>query len=241
MRTILSRSSRQTSRGTQKIRGRRGRAFDRNAPGRGKSVRRALALAPLTLFALASCSSTTPGQAVPAESTGQPTSRSTPADEVPGPGVPKVPNPIDITRFKQNPCAALTAEQTSGLLGDGARIVPDPKGAGGPGCGWFSQAQIVVLFPNVDKLGLTSVYRAKGNAYPFFVPLAPVDGYPVVAYGTEDVRARLGECNVALGTSDRETIDVSITQSPAHKGEKDPCESAREVAEKVLGNLRGGR
>lgn len=204
-------------------------------------MRRALALAPLALFALAGCSATTPGQAVPAESTGPPTARTTPADEVPGPGVPKVPNPIDITRFKQNPCAALTAEQISSLLGDEARVVPDPKGAGGPGCGWFSQAHLVVLFPNVDKLGLTSIYRAKGGTYPFFAPLAPVDGYPVVAYGIEDVRARLGECNVALGTSDRETVDVSITQSPAHKGEKDPCESAREVAGKVLGNLRGGR
>lgn len=203
-------------------------------------MRRSLALAPLALFALAGCSSTAPGQAVPAEHTDQPAPSST-SDQVPGPGVPKVQSPIDITKFKQNPCESLTSAQISDLLGDGARVNPDPRGPGGPGCGWFSQAQIVVVFPNVDKLGLTSVYRAKGGAYPFFMPLAPVDGYPVVAYGTADLRGRLGECNVALGTSDRETLDVSITQSAAHKGEKDPCESAREVAEKVLGNLRGGR
>ncbi|WP_312872069.1 DUF3558 domain-containing protein [Amycolatopsis dendrobii] len=204
-------------------------------------MRRALALTPLALLILAGCSDTTPGQAVPADRTGQPAPRSTSANQVPGPGVPKVPNPIDITRFKQNPCESLTSAQVVDLLGDEARITPDPNGPGGPGCGWFSQAKIAVVFPNVDKLGLTSVYRAKGGAYPFFMPLAPVEGYPVVAYGTEDVRARLGECNVALGTSDRETLDVSITQSPAHKGEKDPCDSARDVADKVLGNLRGGR
>ncbi|WP_370934230.1 DUF3558 domain-containing protein [Amycolatopsis sp. cg13] len=195
----------------------------------------------MALFAFAGCSSSAPGQAVPAERTDRPAPSSASADQVPGPGVPKVHNPLDITRFKQNPCDSLTAQQISGLLGDGARINPDPHGPGGPGCGWFSQAQIVIVFPNVDKLGLTSVYRARGGAYPFFQPLAPVDGYPVVAYGTADLRARLGECNVALGTSDRETLDVSISQSPAHKGEKDPCESARGVAEQALGNLRGGR
>ncbi|WP_406638252.1 DUF3558 domain-containing protein [Amycolatopsis sp. WGS_07] len=204
-------------------------------------MRRAHALTAVALCSLAGCASTIPGGAIPAERTTPPAPSSTAAGQVPGPGVPKVPNPLDITRFKQNPCDALTSAQISNLLGDGARVKPDPHGPVGPACGWFSQAQIVVVFPNIDKLGLTSVYGAKGDAYPFFLPLAPVDGYPIVAYGGRDHRASDGECDVALGTSDRETAVVSITQSAAHKGEKDPCESARDVAEKVLGNLRGGR
>ncbi|WP_409185133.1 DUF3558 domain-containing protein [Amycolatopsis sp. VS8301801F10] len=203
-------------------------------------MRRALVLAAFALCAVAGCSSTAPGQAKPVEHLDQPPSKP-PEDQVPGPGVPKVQNPLDITRFRQNPCAALTSAQLAELLGDGIRVNPDPHGPSGPACGWFSRAKIVVLFPAIDKLGLTSVYRAKGGAYPFFLPLAPVDGYPIVAYGVDDPRESRGECNVALGTSDRETVELSITQSPAHKGEKDPCESARGVAEKVLGNLRGGR
>ncbi|MYW91220.1 DUF3558 domain-containing protein [Amycolatopsis rubida] len=166
--------------------------------------------------------------------------RSTPAEDVPGPGVPKVANPLDVSRFRQNPCDALASGQVSDLLGGNVRAEPDPHGPGGPACGWFSQAQVVIVFPTVDKLGLTSIYRAKGGVYPFFLPLDPVAGYPVVAYGTDDPRARFGECTVALGTSDRETVDVSITQSPAHKGDKDPCQSARDVAAQVLDNLRRG-
>lgn len=204
-------------------------------------MRRALALMTVALCA-AGCTSTAPGQPLPAARTGSSaTSSSAPAEEVPGPGVPKVPKPLDITRFKQNPCETLTSAQISDLLGDRARIHPDPHGPVGPACGWFAQATVAVLYPTINKLGLTSVYRAKGRAYPFFLPLAPIDGYPVVAYGEDDPRASRGECDVAMGTSDRETVVVSITQSAARKGEKDPCESARDVAEKVLGNLRGGR
>ncbi|MFD2465991.1 DUF3558 domain-containing protein [Amycolatopsis silviterrae] len=206
-------------------------------------MRRVLALTAVALCALASCSRTTAGRAAPGERSGQPSSpapNSTSAEQVPGPGVPKVESPIDAARFKQNPCGALTAAQVSDLLGNSPRVKPEPHGAGGPGCGWFAQAQVAVVFPDINDLGLTSFYRAKDRVYPFFLPLAPLDGYPVVAYGEEDHRASRGACDIAMGISDHETVVVSITQSPAHKGEKDPCESARGIAEKVLGNLRGG-
>ncbi|MET9260497.1 DUF3558 domain-containing protein [Amycolatopsis sp. NPDC004079] len=202
-------------------------------------VRAALALGAAAAVA-AGCSGIVPvvAHGGGAQQPGAAPPRSDPAATAPGPGVPKVANPIDVTRFKQNPCDALTSAQISDLLGGNARVKPDPHGPGGPACGWFSQAQLVVVFPAVDKLGLTSIYRAKGGAYPFFLPLDPADGYPVVAYGEADRRASDGACDIAVGTSDRETLVVSITQSPGRKGETDPCESARRIAGRVQANLR---
>ncbi|MFB9929631.1 DUF3558 domain-containing protein [Amycolatopsis halotolerans] len=243
MRAILQEPGREIPRHAQEIHIRRGLALVRDPQHRGKSVRRVFALTAAALCALAGCSSTTAGRAAPSGHSDRPVSqtpKSTATDPVPGPGVPKVAIPLDATKFKQNPCDALTARQVSDLLGTSSHVKPEPHGAGGPGCGWFAQAQVVIVFPDINELGLTSFYRAKDKVYPFFLPLAPVDGYPVVAYGEEDHRASLGECDIAMGISDSETIVVSVTQSPSHKGEKDPCDSARGVAETVLANLRGG-
>ncbi len=95
-----------------------------------------------------------------------------------------------------------------------------------------------MIFNKVNDRGLTGVYQAK---YKFFLPLEPVDGYPVVAYGLVDDRASRGGCQIAIGTSDKQTVDVGVTQSEENIGKKDPCEAARGVASYVLSNLRGGK
>ncbi|MYW91219.1 DUF3558 domain-containing protein [Amycolatopsis rubida] len=51
-------------------------------------------------------------------------------------------------------------------------------------------------------------------------------------------RASRGECDIAAGTSDRDTMVVSITRSPGRKGGTDACESARGVAAQILADLR---
>ncbi len=113
---------------------------------------------------------------------------------------------------------------------------------GGPSCSIhppsITQAGILVIFTNLDNRGLTSIYAAKDTKYPFFLPLAPVDGYPIVAYGLTDDRASRGICQIAVGTSDQQTVDIGVTQSEQNIGKKDPCEAARGVAASVLGNLR---
>ncbi|ATY17208.1 DUF3558 domain-containing protein (plasmid) [Amycolatopsis sp. AA4] len=169
------------------------------------------------------------------------------ADTPPGPAVPKIQHPLDISRFIHNPCSALTSAQIAELLGDGTRTLPDPHGAGGPGCAWFEHtaegphaplpASVILLVPDVDKLGLASIYAAKGGAYAFVDPMTPIDGYPVVAYGVE-ARASKPECNVALGTSDTQTLDVGIRQSARNSRKRDPCDAARQVMETVYRNLR---
>ncbi|WP_211226880.1 DUF3558 domain-containing protein [Amycolatopsis benzoatilytica] len=202
-------------------------------------------LACAALAGLAGCSGTTGGAAGPARTPGQSAPSAAPtsaaADQVPGPGVPKVENPIDTDKFKKAPCDTLTPAQADSLVGKGVTPKTDLKAPAGPACAWHSQAHIIVVFPNVDNLGLTSVYRAKGTTYPLFMPLDPIDGYPIVAYGQVDERASEGRCDVEFGTSDREGVVVSISQSPEKKGSQDPCQSARSVAQMVLGNLKGGQ
>ncbi|SFW90393.1 Protein of unknown function [Amycolatopsis australiensis] len=183
----------------------------------------------------------TSGTAAPAATPSLP-SPSGASQEVPGPGVPKVAVPLDTDRFKSAPCSALTAAQVTELFGREITAKPDIEGPGGPGCSWDpvdgSRASVNVLFTTVDDLGLTSVYREQGKAYKFFQPLDPVDGYPVVAYGTSDARST-GRCSVAVGTSDRSTVDITIFQSQAKIGTTDPCQVARTVAEKVVASLKG--
>ncbi|WP_410621630.1 DUF3558 domain-containing protein [Amycolatopsis sp. cmx-8-4] len=188
---------------------------------------------------LCSCTNTTSGSPSPSNPTAD---QSTPdsATSLPGPGVPKVDDPIDVTHFKQAPCDALTVDQVTELLGPGVTPKPDLDAPAGPSCSVnpprVTQASVLLIFGNVDQLGLTSVYRAQ---YRFFMPLNPVDGYPIAAYGLADDRTNHGKCQIAIGTSDRQTVDIGIAQSEENIGKKDPCEAARGVASYVIDNLRG--
>ena len=198
----------------------------------------------LTVAACTTTTSGTPGAASGVVSTNQPGNPQATSGQVPGPGVPKVDNPIDTARFQQAPCNSLTASQVTELLGNDANAKPDLNAPAGPTCDWHpggtSHATIHVIFGTVDNLGMTSVYRAKGTTYKLFEVLAPIDGYPVVAYGTSDMRSTDGICAVAVGTSDRSTMDVAISQSEENVGKKDPCDAARTIASKVLDNVRKG-
>ncbi|WP_199199240.1 DUF3558 domain-containing protein [Amycolatopsis sp. CA-128772] len=189
---------------------------------------------------LSACTAITTGTASPSNSSS--VTAATPSDHLPGPGVPKVDVPIDISRFAQAPCDSLTSIQVNELLGAGVTPKAVFNAPGGPSCSvhppQVTQAAVLVIFNKVNDRGLTGVYQAK---YKFFLPLEPVDGYPVVAYGLVDDRASRGGCQIAIGTSDKQTVDVGVTQSEENIGKKDPCEAARGVASYVLSNLRGGK
>jgi hypothetical protein len=203
-------------------------------------MRRILITLCTSALLLSACTTTTGGSASPSNPTADQSPVPPSATGLPGPGVPKVEDPIDITRFKQNPCNALTSDQIAELLGPGVTPKTDLKAPAGPSCSanppQVTQASVLVIFSNVSDRGLTGVYEAR---YRFFLPLAAVDGYPVVAYGLADDRASRGRCQIAIGTSDTQTVDIGIGQSEENIGKKDPCESARNVASYVLGNIRG--
>ncbi|MGK3207686.1 DUF3558 domain-containing protein [Amycolatopsis sp. MEPSY49] len=206
-------------------------------------MRRTVLMLSALLLAITACSTTNPGTPSPSTDTASTTTPPESGSAVPGPGVPKVPNPIDVTRFKQAPCDALKAAQVAELLGPGVSGKSDLQAPAGPSCAWdsprVSQAGVTVVFTNADQLGLTSVYAAQGKQYRFFQPLAAIDGFPVVAYGVNDERTTRGRCAVALGVSDTQAVDIHVAQSEGNIGKKDPCDAAHDIASQVLGNLRG--
>lgn len=211
-------------------------------------MKRAAVLAGLVLFALAGCSSPTAGQANPhmgPTSAGPVAPSSSAADQFPGPGVPKVANPIDTSQAAKDPCTALTSAQLNVVFGSSVESHPRNNGAAGPSCLWggdagHDYAEVSVIFTTAGKKGLTSVYASKGTSYKFFQPLEPVSGYPAVAYDVSADRTP-GQCNVAVGVSDTQTLDVGVRQPKSRIGAKDPCESARSAAEMVVATVRGGQ
>lgn len=197
------------------------------------------------LFAAVACSTPNPG--IPSASSSAPSASSSSGSNsaVPGPGVPKVEHPIDVTRFMQTPCDALTDSQIADLLGSGVSAKPDLKAPAGPTCSWdsasVSQAGIGVIFMSADQLGLTSVYQARGKQYQFFQPLEAIDGFPLVAYGVDDERTTRGRCAVAIGVSDVQAVDLHVAQSESNIGKKDPCAAAHDIAIQMLSNLHGAK
>ncbi|WP_414936035.1 DUF3558 domain-containing protein [Amycolatopsis sp. cmx-11-51] len=196
----------------------------------------------LATLALAACSNPTTN-GTPTPTSGGSSSPPSTSTSLPS-GVPKVEHPIDVTRFKQDPCTALTKTQVEDLLGSpNTETVPRPDGEAGPACRWSipstAQPRVNVIFGSSPDGGTASVYAAKGNTYKLVEPLESIDGYPVTAYGVVDRRAE-GACSVSLGISDTETVGIAATQSTANVGKKDPCAAAREGAIRVLATIRGG-
>lgn len=204
-------------------------------------MRRTVLLISAAAFALSACSTpATDGTPTPTGGSGASPSA---YGQTPGLEVPKVANPIDLTRFKQAPCNALTDAQAQEILGPKVESKERLDGAAGPACMWAppvaTRPTVDVIFSNLQDSGTASVYAAKGNTYKLVEPLEPIDGYPVTAYDTVDERASKGRCSVALGTSDTQTVGVSLEQSEANIGKKDPCAAAREAAIRVLTTIRG--
>ncbi|MGW5700269.1 DUF3558 domain-containing protein [Amycolatopsis japonica] len=202
-------------------------------------MRRTTIILTLTALALVACSTPQNGSPEPTKGGVSPSS-SPPAG--PPPSVPKVEHPIDATRFKQDPCTTLTKSQVEELLGPKTETAPR-AGLAGPACRWSipstTRPRIDVIFPDLPDSGTAAFYAAKGTTYQLLEPLESIEGYPVTAYGDKDKRAE-GECSVALGISDTQTIGIPMLQSSANIGKKDPCDAAREAAIRVLATVRGG-
>lgn len=193
------------------------------------------------LLALSACS-TPATNGIPAPSSSGARHSLNPPEQ-PGNDVPRVKDPIDLTRVKQAPCNALTDAQAKELLGQSVESKAR-EGQFGPVCMWSVPStvrpHIGVLFSNLPDSGTARFYAAKGTDYKLLEPLEPIDGYPLTAYDTEDQRVSKGRCAVALGTSDTETISIALEQSEANIGKKDPCDAARQAAIGVLATVRGG-
>jgi hypothetical protein len=166
-------------------------------------------------------------------------------------GAPPVANPLDTTKFQQNPCASLTAAQLQQLRGSvDAATEPEPhKQSFGPACFWRasdrgSATGLDVAFLTAGS-GLSSAYAQKGD-YAVFEKLPDIQGYPAVVAMSVDGRST-GHCSIQVGVTDQMVVSVQIGVSsvPGANGQanqfyKEPCTPAQQVAEAVVATLRGG-
>lgn len=172
----------------------------------------------------------------------KPAQDNTAAGPTPGPGVPSVAKPLDLTPLKRNPCDALKPSQDAldpahaGLFGNGIPAKPSSAGSA-PACAWTSRATLIVYVPADTDTSLTAIYAMKGGQFPVVTPLAAIDGYPVVAYGTDEPLGSHGECRVALAASDTQTVVAWLTQPTPNTTAPSTCDTARSVLEHVLRNL----
>ncbi len=206
---------------------------------------------PLTLLLgltlLASCSNTSEGTPRPTPTTE--TSAESPSgsdepdgEELPFAGAPKVNDPLETTRYQQDPCLALTSGQTEEL---NVNSPGEPRdGALGNACNWGGKddrrALVELAFLDEYPFGLSAAYQANEDGkFDFFKVLPPIEGYPAVAFAGTDDRQN-GGCAVDAGVSDEIAFGVMIRLSTANVGEKDPCETAAMVAGMALRTMKAG-
>jgi hypothetical protein len=206
---------------------------------------------PLTLLLgltlLTGCTTTSEGTPRPTltnDTSAESPSRSDEPDgeELPYAGAPKVNDPLETSRYQQDPCLGLTAAQTEEL---NVNSPGEPRdGALGNACTWGGRddRRALVELASLDEypFGLSAAYQANEDGkYDFFEVLPPIEGYPAVALGRVDDRQN-GGCALAVGVSDEIAFGVTIRLSTANVAEKDPCETAAMVAGMALRTMKAG-
>ncbi len=197
----------------------------------------------LLCLIVAGCTTVSPGEANPASTSAVSTtdsSSSTSGDGLPSNGAPKVNNPLEVSRFEQDPCSILTAAQAGGLSLSASGKEED--GALGLDCKWRnedSNSQVAIGFYTNDPRGLSGSYAANEEGkYAYFKPLPPIEGYPAITTNRTDRRAD-GICFIEVGVSDQLSFHVDLQLSQINVGTRDPCETASIVAGKALQTMKG--
>jgi hypothetical protein len=198
-------------------------------------------------LAITSCTTTSQGKAMPAATTKVSTSSSSSPtsggeNDLPSHGAPKVEQPLDTTRYQQDPCSILTASQSQQDL----NLPPGGKPediALGKGCEWFNpdtRGQVTIGLLTGNTRGLSSLYDANQRGkYPYFIELPSVEGYPAVASDVAD-RRPTGACIVVVGVTDQLVLDVALQLSLANVGKVKPCDKAAEVAGMAMQTMKEG-
>jgi hypothetical protein len=195
--------------------------------------------------ALAACKSTSPGNATPAGTSAGTTSVTTTASntspQLPSDGAPKVDNPMDAAKFREQPCLALTQQQATQLnVGFPGKQRQGPLGQV---CDWETPQDsglIDLQWSDKNPRGLSAEYKAnKDGKWAYFKELPPIEGFPAIAADATDGRQR-GECTVAVGVSDQYSFALGLVQSRSKVGTADPCDVAVQVAGMVLTTMKAG-
>ncbi|WP_370947380.1 DUF3558 domain-containing protein [Amycolatopsis sp. cg5] len=183
-------------------------------------------------LALTGCSKTTPGNAA----TVSPSTSGSPASD---PVVPQVTDPLDVSKFEQDPCKLLTADQARELANLVTTTVT--SGAAGPICGWRDGDRNEIAFGFVHANGLADSYRNHQPDDPgYFVPVPSVAGYPGVFASISDGRAD-GVCTLAVGVRNDAVVTVTSLMNASSPYRKDPCPLVQKAAEAAIATIKGAK
>jgi uncharacterized protein DUF3558 len=212
-------------------------------------IRRSLLLASLFGLAIASaCTTTSKGDPLPANSTGVATSKSTPRtsgggeEELPFAGAPKVTNPLNTSRYEQDPCLSLSSEQARELNLPAVGKATENEVLG-VGCEWYNEetrGNVTIVFIVDDPRGLSPEYDTNNRKeWAYFEVLPAIEGYPAVTRSLVDDRD-IGHCTVVVGAADDMAFETILQLSQANVGQKDPCATAAEVAGLAVKTMKQG-
>lgn len=192
---------------------------------------------------LAGCTTSTSGHAFPALEDAPATSSESPndPDELPTDGAPKVNDPLDTTKFVENPCLVLTPVQSEGIFGFSPSGKPYTSTLG-HGCRWKNEetrAQAEVFFLDKIPRGLSAEYAVNEDGRWVVFEELTVEGYPAVIRSQIDRRPD-GICTIVVGASDKIAYEVIVRQSQDRIGTIDPCEVAADVAGETVKTIQAG-
>ncbi|MDV6012563.1 DUF3558 domain-containing protein [Haloechinothrix sp. LS1_15] len=211
---------------------------------RARSTTPVAALAALAMLVTA-CTESTNGTAETPDDNRQQDEQHSRAD-LPHSGAPAVDEPIDTTRFEDDPCLALDDE----LLAEAgyeyeeaeARITEHDDSV----CDWdmgLGYGHFRVAYTLNNKEGLSGIYEDHAlNEWALFNEVDETDGYPTLIADPADARDR-GSCNAIVGVRDDLAMWVTVTAGPGSnapfRGEGEACEAAYELAELAVETMKG--
>ncbi|HEX3792377.1 MAG TPA: DUF3558 domain-containing protein [Pseudonocardiaceae bacterium] len=153
-------------------------------------------------------------------------------------GAPHVADPLDVSKFRDNPCTALTPTQVQ-QLNIGATAKAD--NTGGPSCDWGSATDSAKVGVTVSFLsgggGLSYIYANKAD-YAVFTGLSSIDGYPAIRADQVD-QTSIGECTVVVGASDDQAVSFALSAGLS-QDKSDPCTATQQLAQDVITNIKSG-
>ncbi|RJQ75960.1 DUF3558 domain-containing protein [Amycolatopsis panacis] len=156
-----------------------------------------------------------------------------------GPTVPQVSNPLNASKFEQDPCGLLTHAQAGQFI-DGVRT-SGKSGGRFPMCHWNGEkgSGFGVSFI-VGQGGLATVYEnGQNGGAGYFEPAPDVAGYPAAFTATMDDR-KSGGCQIMVGITNDELVTVGATLWTSSPSYNAPCPVATKAAELVVAKLKGG-
>jgi Protein of unknown function (DUF3558) len=176
----------------------------------------------------------------PASTTGTATSPAAASSD----DAPAVQDPLPANVLDGNPCdTALTLADVTGFVGtpDPNKASQDPTGAT---CEWDNAAgngaSVTVVYQTKIDSGFRLAYKNVKPKAVRWTELQPVQGYPAVGYladGSKGLETR--ECQVVVGISDNLSYSVGLILSDQGQAKGiDPCTAGRDVADRVLTNIK---